>query len=124
MSGAKRESVIDDFRAVAVAVPMTRGEVATVSAARASLWPSTFLVWTSFVPTSPIHNHNPSHASSTARVEEGQNFFLLPIAPALTCIQYLDRRLFVQLNGSRKVIGVLRGYDVCFLSFASVDPVC
>ncbi|KAI4808950.1 hypothetical protein E4T44_11022, partial [Aureobasidium sp. EXF-8845] len=27
------------------------------------------------------------------------------------------------LNGSRKVIGVLRGYDVCFLSFASVDPV-
>ena len=31
--------------------------------------------------------------------------------------QYLDKRLFVQLNGSRKVIGVLRGYDVrshCF----------
>lgn len=27
-------------------------------------------------------------------------------------LQYLDRRLFVQLNGSRKVIGVLRGYDV------------
>ncbi|KAL6715968.1 hypothetical protein ACLMJK_006930 [Lecanora helva] len=27
-------------------------------------------------------------------------------------IQYLDKRLFVQLNGSRKVIGVLRGYDV------------
>ena len=27
--------------------------------------------------------------------------------------QYLDKRLFVQLNGSRKVIGVLRGYDVC-----------
>lgn len=26
--------------------------------------------------------------------------------------QYLDKRLFVQLNGSRKVIGVLRGYDV------------
>ncbi|KAG7152136.1 Small nuclear ribonucleoprotein G like [Verticillium longisporum] len=25
---------------------------------------------------------------------------------------YLDKRLFVQLNGSRKVIGVLRGYDV------------
>lgn len=30
----------------------------------------------------------------------------------LTCSQYLDKRLFVQLNGSRKVIGVLRGYDV------------
>jgi small nuclear ribonucleoprotein G len=26
--------------------------------------------------------------------------------------RYLDKRLFVQLNGSRKVIGVLRGYDV------------
>lgn len=26
--------------------------------------------------------------------------------------QYLDKRLFVQLNGSRKVIGVLRGFDV------------
>ncbi len=31
-------------------------------------------------------------------------------------MQYLDKRLFVQLNGSRKVIGVLRGYDVGFLS--------
>jgi len=29
-------------------------------------------------------------------------------------LQYLDKRLFVQLNGSRKVIGVLRGYDVGF----------
>ncbi|KAF4343208.1 small nuclear ribonucleo G [Fusarium beomiforme] len=27
-------------------------------------------------------------------------------------MQYLDKRLFVQLNGSRKVIGILRGYDV------------
>ncbi|KAF2817880.1 LSM domain-containing protein [Mytilinidion resinicola] len=26
--------------------------------------------------------------------------------------KYLDRHLFVQLSGSRKVIGVLRGYDV------------
>ena len=26
--------------------------------------------------------------------------------------QYLEKRLFVQLNGSRKIIGVLRGYDV------------
>ena len=29
--------------------------------------------------------------------------------------QYLDKRLFVQLNGSRKVLGVLRGYDVCLI---------
>lgn len=29
-------------------------------------------------------------------------------------LQYLDKQLFVQLNGSRKVIGVLRGYDVRF----------
>lgn len=27
-------------------------------------------------------------------------------------IKYLDKRVFVQLNGSRKVIGTLRGYDV------------
>ncbi|KAF2459834.1 hypothetical protein BDY21DRAFT_369769 [Lineolata rhizophorae] len=26
--------------------------------------------------------------------------------------KYLDKRLFIQLNGQRKVIGVLRGYDV------------
>ncbi|RDA86860.1 hypothetical protein CP532_1404 [Ophiocordyceps camponoti-leonardi (nom. inval.)] len=26
--------------------------------------------------------------------------------------KYLEKRLFVQLNGSRKVVGVLRGYDV------------
>ena len=26
--------------------------------------------------------------------------------------QYMEKRLFVQLNGNRKVIGVLRGYDV------------
>ncbi|KAI9779991.1 MAG: hypothetical protein M1835_004596 [Candelina submexicana] len=33
-----------------------------------------------------------------------------PAQPELK--KYLDKRLFVQLNGSRKVIGVLRGYDV------------
>jgi small nuclear ribonucleoprotein G len=26
--------------------------------------------------------------------------------------QYLDKRLLIQLNGSRRVIGTLRGYDV------------
>ncbi|MCJ1361272.1 Serine/threonine-protein kinase smg1 [Acarospora aff. strigata] len=30
--------------------------------------------------------------------------------------KYLDKRLFVQLNGSRKVIGVLRGYDVYIMT--------
>ncbi|KAG2167661.1 hypothetical protein D6C84_00325 [Aureobasidium pullulans] len=36
--------------------------------------------------------------------------------------KYLDRRLFIQLNGSRKVIGVLRGYDV-FLNIVLDDAV-
>jgi small nuclear ribonucleoprotein (snRNP)-like protein len=30
----------------------------------------------------------------------------------LTTEQYLDKRVEVQLNGSRKVMGTLRGYDV------------
>lgn len=34
-------------------------------------------------------------------------------------VQYLDKRLFVQLNGSRKVIGVLRGYDVSAFAIGS-----
>lgn len=67
--------------------------------------------------------------SRTARAEEGTECLAqafrrslvatLPHFPAilsrrrrLTAPQYLDKRLFVQLNGSRKVIGVLRGYDV------------
>lgn len=39
-------------------------------------------------------------------------------------LQYLDKRLFVQLNGSRKVIGVLRGYDVGFGCPALWERVC
>ncbi|GFP56529.1 hypothetical protein ACSS6W_004998 [Trichoderma asperelloides] len=35
---------------------------------------------------------------------------MAPAQPELK--KYLDKRLFVQLNGGRKVIGVLRGYDV------------
>lgn len=27
-------------------------------------------------------------------------------------MQYLEKRVLVQLNGSRKVMGILRGYDV------------
>ncbi|RMZ78849.1 hypothetical protein DV738_g3636, partial [Chaetothyriales sp. CBS 135597] len=26
--------------------------------------------------------------------------------------KYMEKRLFVQLNGNRKIIGILRGYDV------------
>ena len=42
------------------------------------------------------------------------NYSLLRTPPRtnLPLRQYLDKRLFVQLNGSRKVLGVLRGYDV------------
>ncbi|KAK3309359.1 uncharacterized protein B0T15DRAFT_488099 [Chaetomium strumarium] len=40
--------------------------------------------------------------------------------PFPTLLHYLDKRLFVQLNGSRKVIGVLRGYDV-FLNIVLDD---
>lgn len=28
-------------------------------------------------------------------------------------LQYMEKRVFCQLNGNRKVIGILRGYDVC-----------
>lgn len=35
---------------------------------------------------------------------------MAPAQPELK--KYLEKRLFVQLNGSRKVIGILRGYDV------------
>ncbi|GAO51239.1 hypothetical protein G7K_5347-t1 [Saitoella complicata NRRL Y-17804] len=36
--------------------------------------------------------------------------------------KYMDKRLFVQLNGTRKVVGVLRGYDV-FLNIVLDDAV-
>lgn len=43
---------------------------------------------------------------------------MAPAQPELK--KYLDKRLFVQLNGNRKVIGVLRGYDV-FLNIVLDD---
>merc|ERR1711939_170609 len=50
-------------------------------------------------------------------------------APSITMPQaqpelkrYLDKRVFVALNGSRKVMGVLRGYDV-FLNVVLDDAV-
>ncbi|KAH6657334.1 hypothetical protein BKA67DRAFT_513757 [Truncatella angustata] len=45
-----------------------------------------------------------------------------PNAHHINLAQYLDKKLFVQLNGSRKVIGVLRGYDV-FLNIVLDDAV-
>ncbi|EMR70935.1 Serine/threonine-protein kinase smg1 [Eutypa lata] len=47
---------------------------------------------------------------------------LLPDFDSPNLLQYLDKRLFVQLNGSRKVIGILRGYDV-FLNIVLDDAV-
>ncbi|KAK9460833.1 ribonucleoprotein LSM domain-containing protein [Lipomyces oligophaga] len=41
-----------------------------------------------------------------------------PSTPELK--KYMDRRLLIQLNGSRKVTGVLRGYDV-FLNLVLDD---
>ncbi|KAF4963836.1 hypothetical protein FSARC_8196 [Fusarium sarcochroum] len=41
---------------------------------------------------------------------------------SLILFRYLDKRLFVQLNGSRKVIGILRGYDV-FLNIVMDEAV-
>lgn len=37
---------------------------------------------------------------------------ILPLIPSTTNHQYLDKSVSVQLNGSRSVSGVLRGYDV------------
>ncbi|CAN9091899.1 small nuclear ribonucleoprotein g [Alternaria burnsii] len=35
-----------------------------------------------------------------------------PIPPDPNLQKYLEKRVLVQLNGSRKVMGILRGYDV------------
>lgn len=40
-------------------------------------------------------------------------------------LQYLDKRVEVQLNGSRKVMGTLRGYDVSHTSTSwTSDRLC
>jgi hypothetical protein len=60
----------------------------------------------------PKHFHTfRRHASSTARAEEGPSATLVGSAQA-NLNQYLEKRILVQLNGSRKVMGILRGYDV------------
>jgi small nuclear ribonucleoprotein G len=47
---------------------------------------------------------------------------MAPAQPELK--KYIDKRLFVQLNGSRKVIGVLRGYDVSCALLLSLYRAC
>ena len=70
----------------------------------------------------PYHSHTrpknrenrrtrPQHDGCLETTREGESKKEKWTDPRL---QYLDKRLFVQLNGSRKVIGVLRGYDVGF----------
>lgn len=83
--------------------------------------------------TTTEHTQNQTHhktphthiqnAPSTARAQEGTAFPLTPFLPTPSSPvksntnqprkqQYLDKRVEVQLNGSRKVMGTLRGYDV------------
>lgn len=65
----------------------------------------------------PRRSYLTHNAASSAGAQEGKipSTALHPFRDPLTAAnmrQYLDKRLFVQLNGSRKVIGVLRGFDV------------
>jgi small nuclear ribonucleoprotein (snRNP)-like protein len=43
----------------------------------------------------------------------GNSESFLTMVHILTCysIRYMDKRVFIQLNGDRKVTGVLRGFD-------------
>ncbi|KAI4706237.1 hypothetical protein J4E89_008971 [Alternaria sp. Ai002NY15] len=50
----------------------------------------------------PEPPHSNSKQSTTAKMPQAQ--------PELK--KYLEKRVLVQLNGSRKVMGILRGYDV------------
>ncbi|KFY13685.1 hypothetical protein V491_06313 [Pseudogymnoascus sp. VKM F-3775] len=82
---------------------------------------------TSLSPRDLEDSKSTTHSSSCAAASRGSAAHTQP--PPLTMPQaqpelkkYLDKRLFVQLNGSRKVIGVLRGYDV-FLNIVLDDAV-
>jgi small nuclear ribonucleoprotein G len=52
------------------------------------------------------HSHLPP-AKLCKNYGDGHDYLYLPR------LQYMEKRLFVQLNGNRKVLGILRGYDVC-----------
>lgn len=41
--------------------------------------------------------------------------------PKPNLVKYLEKRVLVQLNGSRKVMGILRGYDVCTPSLSPLN---
>lgn len=41
--------------------------------------------------------------------------------PEPNLVKYLEKRVLVQLNGSRKVMGILRGYDVRTLSLLPLN---
>lgn len=63
----------------------------------------------------PLHPYTRSTNRETRRARHEQNHNCKSKKESKWTdprLQYLDKRLFVQLNGSRKVIGVLRGYDV------------
>ena len=65
----------------------------------------------------PIQHYEASALRGARRTSDKRNAFTPKHEYGIERVpnpvsQYLDKRLFVQLNGSRKVIGVLRGYDV------------
>jgi hypothetical protein len=56
----------------------------------------------------------PSPPSNMPKATQPELKKVRPALKSKLIPKYMDKRLFVQLNGSRKVIGVLRGYDVRF----------
>jgi hypothetical protein len=65
--------------------------------------------------TSTALSKHRQNASSTARTQEGTHSISHTQRTRTHTDkppQYLDKRVEVQLNGSRKVMGTLRGYDV------------
>ncbi|KAG9188651.1 hypothetical protein G6011_07356 [Alternaria panax] len=57
-----------------------------------------------------ICNHHQEPSSSYASSEQIPTAKMPQAQPELK--KYLEKRVLVQLNGSRKVMGILRGYDV------------
>ena len=63
----------------------------------------------------------PHVQSLTARIKKG--FFhvsMIMMNTVLTLQQFMDKKLFIHLQGGRKVSGVLRGYDL-FLNLVIDD---
>lgn len=53
--------------------------------------------------------------------------FFFPPPPRLFCFtnvtkKYMEKKVYLQLNGSRKIVGILRGYDI-FLNVVLDDAV-